>query len=122
MYLTAQYFSLLYVKFHLYNCLYASFHVRLLEDVHNDPHYQSWFSKVQAALWHCCGRALRQELDNEARLVFLLTEVAEKIRAADKIRRKVSSHLLSTHLFIYSLTHWLIIFRCYQSKCAHLFC
>lgn len=60
----------------------------LLEDAHNDPHYQSWFSKVQAALRHCCGHTLRKELEIEARLVSLLTQVADKVRLADKSKRK----------------------------------
>uniref|UniRef100_A0A3Q3WFN7 PI3K/PI4K catalytic domain-containing protein n=1 Tax=Mola mola TaxID=94237 RepID=A0A3Q3WFN7_MOLML len=40
------------------------------------------------ALRHCCGRALRQELERETRLMSVLVQVAEKIRAADKSRRK----------------------------------
>lgn len=60
----------------------------LLVDAQDDAHYQSWFSKVLAALRHCCGRALRQELEQETRLVALLTQVAEKVRTADKPRRK----------------------------------
>uniref|UniRef100_A0A3Q3FAN9 Phosphatidylinositol-4-phosphate 3-kinase catalytic subunit type 2 gamma n=1 Tax=Labrus bergylta TaxID=56723 RepID=A0A3Q3FAN9_9LABR len=61
---------------------------RLLQDAHNDPYYQSWFSKVQAALQHCCGRALRQELEHETRLVSVLIQVAESVRTAEKARRK----------------------------------
>lgn len=70
---------------------------RLLEDARNDPYYRSWFSKVQAALRHCCGRALRQELEQETRLVSVLMQVAEKIRIVEKSRRKVRKQI-SWHL------------------------
>nr|XP_046249410.1 phosphatidylinositol 4-phosphate 3-kinase C2 domain-containing subunit gamma [Scatophagus argus]XP_046249411.1 phosphatidylinositol 4-phosphate 3-kinase C2 domain-containing subunit gamma [Scatophagus argus] len=60
----------------------------MLEDAQNDPYYQSWFSKVQAALKHCCGRALRQELEHETRLMSVLVQVAKKIRTADKSQRQ----------------------------------
>ncbi|XP_069564216.1 phosphatidylinositol 3-kinase C2 domain-containing subunit gamma isoform X1 [Brachyistius frenatus] len=60
----------------------------LLEDALSDPYHQSWFGKVQAALKQCCGRALRQELVHETRLVHVLVQVAEKVRTAEKGRRK----------------------------------
>ncbi|XP_061630841.1 phosphatidylinositol 3-kinase C2 domain-containing subunit gamma isoform X2 [Phyllopteryx taeniolatus] len=60
----------------------------LLEDACTESHYQSWFSKVHAALRFCCGRALREELDKESRLLSALVQVAEKVRASEKTRRK----------------------------------
>nr|XP_040019547.1 phosphatidylinositol 4-phosphate 3-kinase C2 domain-containing subunit gamma isoform X2 [Gasterosteus aculeatus aculeatus] len=60
----------------------------LLEDAYTDSYYQSWFSKVQAALRHCCGRALRQELENETRLLSVLMQVAEQVCTAKEARRK----------------------------------
>lgn len=64
---------------------------RLLEDAQTDPYYQSWLGKIQAALQHCCGRALRKELELQSRLTSVLIRVAEKIRTAEKTRRKVGN-------------------------------
>ncbi|AWP08231.1 putative phosphatidylinositol 4-phosphate 3-kinase C2 domain-containing subunit gamma [Scophthalmus maximus] len=60
----------------------------LLDDAHSDPFYQSWHSKIQAALRHCCGQKLRQELERQTHLVSMLVQVADKVRTADKARRK----------------------------------
>ncbi|KTG33767.1 hypothetical protein cypCar_00044324 [Cyprinus carpio] len=60
----------------------------LLVDALGDWLYKSWMNKVLSALKHCCGRALRQQLQHQSRLVDLLTQVAEKIRTADKNKRK----------------------------------
>ncbi|KAG7521545.1 phosphatidylinositol 4-phosphate 3-kinase C2 domain-containing subunit gamma [Solea senegalensis] len=60
----------------------------LLDDACNDPYYQSWYSKILAALRYCCGRKLRQELEHESHLVSVLVQVADKVRTADKARRK----------------------------------
>ncbi|KAJ8002600.1 hypothetical protein DPEC_G00160580 [Dallia pectoralis] len=60
----------------------------LLVDSQNDAHYQSWFSKIQAALKHCLGRALRQELEQQEVLVSLVTQVAVDVRTAEKSQRK----------------------------------
>ncbi|KAG7455961.1 hypothetical protein MATL_G00246640 [Megalops atlanticus] len=60
----------------------------MLEDALEDAPYRSWYGKVQAALRHCVGHALRHELEQEAHLVALLTQVAERVRMADKSKRK----------------------------------
>ncbi|XP_030641435.1 phosphatidylinositol 4-phosphate 3-kinase C2 domain-containing subunit gamma [Chanos chanos] len=60
----------------------------LLVDAQEDAHYKSWYVKIQAALKHCCGQLLRLELEVEGRLVTLLTQLAERIRTADKGKRK----------------------------------
>ncbi|XP_026221877.1 phosphatidylinositol 4-phosphate 3-kinase C2 domain-containing subunit gamma [Anabas testudineus] len=60
----------------------------LLEDASSEPYYQNWYSKIRAALWHCCGRALRQDLERETHLVSVLVQVAVRVRTADKSRRK----------------------------------
>ncbi|XP_067245627.1 phosphatidylinositol 3-kinase C2 domain-containing subunit gamma isoform X1 [Chanodichthys erythropterus] len=60
----------------------------LLVDALEDWLYKSWISKVLSALKHCCGRALRLELQRENRLMDLLTQVAQRVRTADKTKRK----------------------------------
>lgn len=74
---------------------------RLLEDAQSDPYYHSWLSKIQAALQHCCGRALRKELQLETRLTSQLIQLAQKIRTAEKTRRKVGNGLF----FFFFLPH-----------------
>ncbi|KAM8891306.1 phosphatidylinositol 3-kinase C2 domain-containing subunit gamma [Spinachia spinachia] len=73
----------------------------LLEDAYTDSYYQSWFSKVQAALRHCCGRALREELQHQTRLVSVLMRVAEQVRTAKEARRKnvLTKEKLQIHEF-----------------------
>ncbi|KAJ8261872.1 hypothetical protein GJAV_G00159420 [Gymnothorax javanicus] len=60
----------------------------LLKDSLEDVPYRSWYSKLQAALKHCCGYKLQKELELEETLVSLLTHVADRIRLADKSKRK----------------------------------
>ncbi|XP_017260993.1 phosphatidylinositol 4-phosphate 3-kinase C2 domain-containing subunit gamma [Kryptolebias marmoratus] len=59
----------------------------LLEDARLDPYFHGWFNKIQATLMHCCGRALKEELRHETRMVQILVQVAEKVRCAEKARR-----------------------------------
>uniref|UniRef100_A0A8D3AE16 PI3K/PI4K catalytic domain-containing protein n=1 Tax=Scophthalmus maximus TaxID=52904 RepID=A0A8D3AE16_SCOMX len=72
---------------------------RLLDDAHSDPFYQSWHSKIQAALRHCCGQKLRQELERQTHLVSMLVQVADKVRTADKARRKVCKRISIGNFF-----------------------
>ncbi|XP_057693304.1 phosphatidylinositol 3-kinase C2 domain-containing subunit gamma isoform X2 [Corythoichthys intestinalis] len=60
----------------------------LLEDACSEQHYQSWFSKVHAALRFCCSQGLREELERERRLLSVVVQLAEKIRMSEKTRRK----------------------------------
>ena len=76
---------------------------RLLVDAQEDTHYRSWFAKVIAALRHCCGRVLRQELECESLLVTLLVQVADTIRNTDKAKRKVVPQCYTSVPLLYSL-------------------
>ncbi|XP_067275932.1 phosphatidylinositol 3-kinase C2 domain-containing subunit gamma [Pseudorasbora parva] len=60
----------------------------LLVDALDDWLYKSRLSKVLSALKHCCGRALRLELQMESQLMDLLTHMAQSIRTADRNKRK----------------------------------
>ncbi|XP_077088624.1 phosphatidylinositol 3-kinase C2 domain-containing subunit gamma isoform X2 [Siphateles boraxobius] len=60
----------------------------LLLDALEDGLYKSWVSQVLSALKHCCGRALRLELQRESRLMDLLTHLSQRIHTADKHKRK----------------------------------
>ncbi|XP_051953352.1 phosphatidylinositol 3-kinase C2 domain-containing subunit gamma isoform X2 [Xyrauchen texanus] len=60
----------------------------LVMDAQDDFLYKSWISKVLSALMHCYGCALRHEMQQQSRLVDLLTEVARKVHAAGKTKRK----------------------------------
>ncbi|KAG1938615.1 phosphatidylinositol 4-phosphate 3-kinase C2 domain-containing subunit gamma isoform X1 [Pimephales promelas] len=60
----------------------------LLVDALEDWLYKSWISTVLSALKHCCGRALRLELQRETQLMDLLTHLAQRIHTADKHKRK----------------------------------
>ena len=89
--------------FHCYLNFWRCCADRLLEDAQTDLYYQSWYNKIQAALMHCCGRTLRQELEHETQLVSELVQVADRVRTADKSRRKVCIHVCSHLMAHYPL-------------------
>lgn len=60
----------------------------LLLDALQDTLFSSFLSKVVCVLKHCCGRALRLELQQEQRLLDLLTLLAQSVRTADRPKRK----------------------------------
>lgn len=63
---------------------------------------------------HCCGQALKKELRHETRLVQVLVQVSEKIRCAEKSRRKVGKKIpnvqyslsLTCSLLLYGWKSW----------------
>lgn len=69
----------------------------LLRDAQGEAFFQSWYQKLSAALQFCMGEALNDELSKEQKLVKLLGDIGEKVKAAsdpqrqDVLKREIGS-------------------------------
>ena len=62
---------------------------RLLRDAQVEFYFKSWYQELLAALQFCAGEALNEELSKEQKLVKLLGDIGEKVKAASDPQRKV---------------------------------
>ncbi|KAM4820349.1 LOW QUALITY PROTEIN: phosphatidylinositol 3-kinase C2 domain-containing subunit gamma [Thomomys bottae] len=60
----------------------------LLKDAINEAYFQSWYQKLLAAFQFCVGKALNDEFSKERKLVYVLGDIAEKVKSASDPRRQ----------------------------------
>ncbi|NWS66682.1 P3C2G kinase, partial [Crotophaga sulcirostris] len=60
----------------------------LLKNAQNEVHFKTWYQKILAALQFCAGKTLNNEFSKEAKLIRILEDIAEKVKAAGDPKRK----------------------------------
>nr|XP_009670228.1 PREDICTED: phosphatidylinositol 4-phosphate 3-kinase C2 domain-containing subunit gamma [Struthio camelus australis] len=60
----------------------------LLKNAQNEAHFKIWYRKLLAALQFCAGETLNNEFDKERKLIRILEDIAEKVKAASDPKRK----------------------------------
>ncbi|XP_053934330.1 phosphatidylinositol 3-kinase C2 domain-containing subunit gamma [Cuculus canorus] len=60
----------------------------LLKNAQNEVHFRIWYQKVLAALQFCAGKTLNNEFSKEEKLIRILEDIAEKVKAAGDPKRK----------------------------------
>ncbi|XP_039400549.1 phosphatidylinositol 4-phosphate 3-kinase C2 domain-containing subunit gamma isoform X3 [Mauremys reevesii] len=60
----------------------------LLKDAQNEAHFKSWYQKLLAAVQFCAGKTLNDEFSKERKLIKILGDVAEKVKAASDPKKQ----------------------------------
>ncbi|KAJ1165013.1 hypothetical protein NDU88_005443 [Pleurodeles waltl] len=60
----------------------------LLTDALNEVHYRSWYQQLLVALQFCVGKALNDEFSKEKKILKILEDTAEKVKAAHDSKRQ----------------------------------
>ncbi|KAH1187532.1 hypothetical protein KIL84_020281 [Mauremys mutica] len=60
----------------------------LLKDAQNEAHFKSWYQKLLAAVQFCAGKTLNDEFSKEKKLIKILGDVAEKVKAASDPKKQ----------------------------------
>ncbi|KGL73755.1 Phosphatidylinositol 4-phosphate 3-kinase C2 domain-containing subunit gamma, partial [Tinamus guttatus] len=60
----------------------------LLKNAQNEAHFKIWYRKLLAALQFCAGETLNNEFAKERKLIRILEDIAEKVKAANDPKRK----------------------------------
>uniref|UniRef100_A0A8C7A140 Phosphatidylinositol 3-kinase C2 domain-containing subunit gamma n=1 Tax=Nothoprocta perdicaria TaxID=30464 RepID=A0A8C7A140_NOTPE len=60
----------------------------LLKNAQNEAHFKTWYRKLLAALQFCAGETLNNEFAKERKLIRVLEDIAEKVKAASDPKRK----------------------------------
>ncbi|NXL86885.1 P3C2G kinase, partial [Alectura lathami] len=60
----------------------------LLKNAQNEVHFKIWYQKLLAALQFSAGKTLNNEFSKEGKLIRILEDIAEKVKAASDLKRK----------------------------------